>query len=221
MVTTVGGESAGSGLSRRGFIAFGSAVAATPWLAAPARAAGHGDVASASIGYASDADYRAWRVAEPGAALRVVPARTLRSGDRGLASARVTVHGVYPSADRFDGVQLDVMVTDGLSGVRVPVQAWTHKARPPSTAAGVTLPLKTDRDEALHLVLRVARAAGTEPQESAARFTLGARSDRHKLRPGVYFVGLAAGTWVNGATLRAGHDRRERASLVLSVAPAV
>ncbi|HEX2050297.1 MAG TPA: hypothetical protein VHJ34_06630 [Actinomycetota bacterium] len=216
-MTTVGGP-VDSGVSRRGFIAFGSAVAATPWLNAPARAAGHDGVATASVGYAGGVDYRAWRRGEPGAALRVLPARAVHSGDRALASARVTIHGLYPSADAGDGVELDVVVADRTTGVRVPVQAWTHRVRPASTAAGVTLPLALDRNDALELALRVAGASGARAY--AARFTLGSRADRLNLRSGVYFVGLGAATWLTAATLRSGHDRRDRASVVLSVARA-
>lgn len=201
-------------VSRRGFLALGSAAAAAPVLGA-LRAPALGASATEqrlSIGYVVGShellDAGGPLLTDAGTLRIVAPARA--GGPRVRGAARVTAHHLYPAdaAGRLGAkaVDLDVLLRDAKTGKALPVYLWSKRGASTSAPAGITLPASSS----FGLRLRVSEGADS----LVAKGRLGGA--RAPLRRGVYMLGLGAGTSFSSLTL-GGILSSPRPSLVLSV----
>jgi hypothetical protein len=226
--------------TRRNFLFGGSVLVASTWLLGPTRTMGRLDPFAQleaqaqgqrlSVGYLEgSAGLTAQQVREliGAGGARVVPAASLRAGDRALVgrTAKVTVHGpsAGTKADLGSGiraVELDALVA-APGGVRtdplVPFYAWTQIVRPqPKASSPASLRVGVDPRASLALALRVKRDDGTQDLSAVTVFTGGRDGNLAKLKQGAYVVALDESTWDAPVVLPAGGGKAT-GSLLMSV----
>jgi hypothetical protein len=245
---------------RREFLVWSAVGALLPWVEGVARAAQvvkpqpAARIEALSIGYVEGSndfprlDRLPWDSAgaqklNSAPALAVLSAAAMPVGDQrfaGHASARVTIHGLYPAAAAasrgIDSVDLDVLFPspDPSSEAPLPFFAWSFRRRPgfspsPPIAFNVPLGLDGQLDFALRTVYRgegsgLARRAlaGSTAVERRFRgsFTVDANQGQPKLQRGIYLLGLRPSVWDADTSLPSGADR-QRATDLCSVAVSV
>lgn len=239
-----------SGVDRREFLTLTSTAAAGACLAGGAGASTllglHAPLDLAmSVGFlAGSEEYEhfwalPWNVAHDPLdppELEVVAADRLPLGDQTLAGGSVwmTVHGLYPRLPKrevlaFRSVNLVVMFPspEPARPAPLPFVSWGLRRNPARSSGARThfvVPLRQE-DGGLVLALELTRnvRGALVTDRAFTDFTVDWQDGRPKLQRGIYFLGLAPGTWSRGDRLPpAGQEPRdELCSVVVSFEPIV
>jgi len=250
---------------RREFLIWSAVGAMAPWVEGIARAAPVAKpravpataVEPLSIGYVDGSadfarlDRLPWDASGAqraiyAAPLAVVSAAQLPVGDQrfaGHASARLTVHGLYPAAPAasrgVDAVDFDVLFPspDPTSDAPLPYYAWSFRRSPWNASPPVAFPVPLGLDGQLDIALRtVYRGDGSGLTRRAlagspltehrfhGSFTVDPHDGRPKLQRGFYLLGLRPGVWDADTALPGAADRQratDLCSLAVSIEPVV
>lgn len=150
------------------------------------------------------------------AGTRVVPAASLRAGDRNLAGGTVSVRldGFTAARAGTEAAQLDALVSPPAGGGSepLPFYAWTRGAAGGSSRSAA-FATAVAAEPSLGLALRVGRQGAW--REAVAVLTGGREHGLPKLRRGLYLVGLDPDAWARPRT--PAEAASTPASLALSV----
>lgn len=234
------------GLRRRDLLAMGSVLAATPLLSRAAQAQDllRGDALAAStisFGYID----RSGEVAnlrrvsgrlraalrggdgfsgQEAAAVEVVPAASLPSGDPGLTNTpvRLRVQGLYPAVPAKEWPQridLEVFVKSPENPRGATFYAWSWRAKPENLSAPLAFLVSPDFQSEVTFVLRTLSKGQTKPTQQSSTFTLGDDAGKPRLVRGAYLLAVNGRPWDRNVTLSPDAGRASLLSLLVTAEP--
>ena len=219
-------------ISRRTFVLGGSALAASAWLLGPNRISllpnglmhlAAGSARRLSVGYVeASAGATPAEIQErltTGSA-RIVPAASLRSGERSLVGreARVRIYGPAPGSwanvdPDLSAVEFDVLINSPdrrTPETVLPFFAWTEVFGPPAKSSSPTsFVVPVEREASLGFAIRVKRHTDSPTADAVDHVAVlsgGRESGTAKIRQGAYLVAPDPAAWSRPRVLGPGHD---------------